>query len=68
MKMKKHTNWQWIISLGRDYSRMDIMGWRLFTFGIFKFKQLPTPERAFNKEDYHGFLIQFRFWLPIERV
>lgn len=58
--------WQFALSLQRDWSRME-SGWKVFTFGIFNFIRLPHGGATYGKDDYKGFIIKFRIWLPVEK-
>lgn len=64
--INENYKWQFKLSIKPDYRRMDA-GWKVFVFGIFKFKHLPPMGEIVQKCCYKGFLIKFRIWLPIEK-
>lgn len=68
--MKKPILNKWQIFFGTDPAKNFVyqlpIGWRFYEFGIIKLKSLPEPGIAIGKENYKGFWINFRFWLPFE--
>lgn len=43
-------------------------GWRIFTLGLFRIRKFPPDGERIQSRDYLGFLIEFRYWLPWERI
>jgi hypothetical protein len=64
--MKKYKKLQIVLSLTRDYCRMAEMGWKVFTFGIFKIHSFPDSGMTLGPKDYRGFIIKFMIWLPFD--
>ncbi len=58
--------WQLVLAVDHDF-RYRGDGWRVLDFGIFKLKVMPPDGVIPRKENYKGFWIRFRFWLPIEK-
>ena len=58
--------WQSHVSFRKDYSRME-SGWSVLTCAICNFTKLPPSGECYRKDDYKGFIIRLRIWLPIEK-
>lgn len=56
------------LSVERNYTRMDSMGWRVFEFAIMIPRTKPHEHGYFTKENYWGFVRRFAFWFPIDTV
>jgi hypothetical protein len=66
--MKRTFKWQIIFKpWNRDFMRGD-RGWKIFEFGIFKFKEMPDYGQAISSYQYRGFIIRFSYWFPIDKV
>lgn len=64
--MKRELNkWQFVWQHGRDAMFMGPFIYR-FTFGIFKLISMPEEGSRLRKENYKGFLINLRYWFPME--
>ena len=69
--MKKETNkWQTVFTIGKleQIHYIYQWGWHNVRFGIFNIHKLPEEEGTLHKRLYKGFIIQFRFWVPFEKI
>lgn len=59
--------WQFLFLITKDYSKIEA-GWRVFKLGLVNLKSIPDNSFQLRKENYRGFIIQFRFWFPLEKI
>lgn len=65
--MTKTTKWQfWIKPFERNYARFSEQGWHVFYAGLIKIHTMPKEGEGLGKEQYHGFIIRFAYWFPID--
>lgn len=66
--MKRVLNkWQPFISINQE-PMYDRWGWRMFAVGLVRFHRFPEQGVAFGPSDYDGFILNIRFWFPIEMI
>lgn len=63
-----HLNkWQLICDFREDYNTRE-RGWRIVRIGLIKIHTTPDQGCFLPKDNYHGFMIAFRLWIPIEKL
>lgn len=51
---------------GNRYAGVYSVGWHPFELGIFKIHTYPKDGEEFYKKHYHGFILRFMWWFPID--
>lgn len=64
--IKLNNKWQIFFQLSRDVVRRET-GWKQIVFGIFKLHTMPMEGERINKGLYKGFILNYRFFFPIEK-
>jgi hypothetical protein len=68
MAIKKEIGiWQVVAYFGRDFQFMQL-GWRKAEVGIIRITSFPPEGVAFSKENYNGFILSWRYFLPWEKA
>ena len=59
----------WVIELAWISYHWEGVGWRAFSFGVFKIERgVKEGERMITPENIRGFRREYRIWLPWVRV
>jgi len=59
--------WQfWCKPFKRRPWMVDGIGWHLFECGFIKIHTVIGGGVAFGKNNYHGFIIRFMWWFPLD--
>ena len=57
--------WQLMLNIRQEY-QYDRWGWRMLDFGVVNFMQFPPEGQSYSPRDYKGFIINIRFFFPID--
>lgn len=63
---KKKGVWQFTFWFSRDVLRYN-PGWKMAGIGLIKITKFPPEGEILTRKYYKGFLLRWRYWLPIER-
>lgn len=63
MTKPKVGKWQFMWTIQPE-RQSGVPGWRILSFGIFKFKTLPKEGERVDPSTYDGFIVTALFWLP----
>lgn len=64
--MKKQLNkWQIVWKFGKELDRWE-SGWRSAAVGVVKLRSFPAEGIRLSKDNYQGFIFEWRYWLPFE--